>query len=710
MKLIITEKPKVAQKMAEALADSKVIRQKGKGQASYFEFTKNGEQIFVAPAVGHLYTLEEKQKTNTYPTFEIEWRPSYEVSKGSEYTKGYVKTIEMLAKKADEIIVACDFDIEGSLIGYNALRYAGKRDVGSRMKFSALTKKDLQEAYMDRKDIDLENALAGESRHMLDWYYGINLSRALMSAIKSTGRFQVMSIGRVQGPALKFLADKEKLIKAFIPTPYWEITAEIQKIIFKHEIPKFTDKEKAQKAFDSSKIPPAKIVSITKKPFKTEPNPPFDLTSLQLEAYKQFKIQPKETQAIAQTLYENSMISYPRTSSQRLPAKLGLDRIISLLKTQQEYSVLAQILIDNRWFKPKEGKKDDPAHPAIHPTGQKGDVGTRERKVYDLIVKRFFSCFAQPAKRESQKVVALLNDQKFIITGSRTVEKGWFEFYAPYVKLNEITLPDFKQDQEVEAKNHKMEEKMTQPPKRFTPASIISELESRNLGTKATRATVIDTLFKRGYLKGDKSIEVTEFGIQVSDTVNKYAPDILDEEFTRSIEKDMEMIQKDTSYSKKVVDDGKKVLIKTLDNFKRSESDVGSDLSGALYGAQEAAKVLGKCPKCGDGDIKKLISRNKKQFAGCSNYPDCDNTYPLPQMGLIEATAKTCEHENAPIVKVIRKGKRPFEMCVAVGCPSKADWGKYKKKYPAKKKTTARKKTSTKKGSTTRKKTTSKKK
>ncbi|MFN3909853.1 MAG: toprim domain-containing protein, partial [Candidatus Anstonellaceae archaeon] len=178
MQLIIAEKPKVAQKIAQSLAQGEIAKKKGSGKAYYFEIERHGKKIVVAPAVGHLYSLDEKIKSNSYPTFDIEWREAYAVSEESKYTKDYIKTIESLAKKADEVIIACDYDIEGSLIGFNVLRFAAKKSDGKRMKFSSLTKEELIEAYENKKDLDLENALAGEARHILDWFYGINLSRA----------------------------------------------------------------------------------------------------------------------------------------------------------------------------------------------------------------------------------------------------------------------------------------------------------------------------------------------------------------------------------------------------------------------------------------------------------------------------------------------------------------------------------------------------
>jgi DNA topoisomerase-1 len=377
---------------------------------------------------------------------------------------------------------------------------------------------------------------------------------------------------------------------------------------------------------------------------------------------------------MAQTLYEQSMISYPRTSSQKLPEKLNLGKIVQALAKQAEYTALANQLIAAKRFKPLEGKKEDSAHPAIHPTGQQGSVGERERKLYDLIVRRFLACMAPPARRESAKVKARCGTQGYATTGSRTTSPGWFEYYKPYVKLEEVTLPGWKEGQSVAATDFELADKMTQPPKRLTPASVISELEDHDLGTKATRAVVVDTLFKRGYLTGKTSITVTSFGRAVCDIMDKYSPEILDEELTRGIEEEMEAIQEKHIHPQIVVEDGKKILTAILEHFKGQEATIGQELSVALTGAREAAAKLGPCPACGQ-DLKKISLRGGRQFVGCSGYPECKQTYPLPQGALIEAVGKVCEKCNTPQIRVIRKGRRPFEMCLSPTCPTKEAWG-----------------------------------
>ncbi len=673
MKLIICEKPKVAEKIASALADT-VVERKVANSIAYYTTEHKGEQITVVPAVGHIYSLHEKTKSSGYPVFDIEWAPAYEVEKEAAYTRGYVKNIAELAKKADELIAACDYDIEGSLIGYNAIRFAAKAKTGKRMKFSALTPSDLVEAYEERGPLDIENALAGEARHFLDWFYGINLSRALMGAIRSRGVYKVMSIGRVQGPALGILAEREKEIMAFIPVPYWVLSAKCKEVRFMHVPERFDSKEGATKAMGNSSKD-GTVKKIEKRQYEQSPYPPFDLTSLQVEAYRQFGFAPKQTLDMSQTLYEASLISYPRTASQKLPAKLNLAKVLRELAKNPAYSEKAGKLLAGNRTTPFEGKKEDPAHPAIHPTGiANSGLGEREGKLYDLIVKRFLACFAQNAKRESQKIELLSGTETYATSGNRTVEQGWFEYYAPYLKLEEVTLPTFAEAEKVQMAGFKIEEKKTQPPKRYTEASLVSELEDRDLGTKATRAVVVETLFKRGYLKG-KSIHTTPFGLAVYDALKKDAPEIMDEELTRSIEHEMDQITEGKVGEKKVIEDGKKIVTKIVTGMKLKEREIGLDLAAGFKQKENEASMLGKCVKCGN-DLRVIKSRFGKNFVGCSGYPECKTTFPLPQMALIEPQGSVCEKCRTPMIKVIRKGRKPFVMCLDPTCETKKGWAK----------------------------------
>ena len=292
-----------------------------------------------------------------WPIFELEWEPSYE-KKSAAFTKKYLELLKKLCRKAKEIVIATDFDNEGEVIGWNVLRFVCKQKDAKRMKFSTLTTEELEKSFDNPlPHLAWENAYAGESRHYVDWMYGINLSRALMSAIKQAGSFRILSIGRVQGPALKIIVDREREIEKFKPEPYWQVFAIVDDNKFKH--PKDIFDKKELDKFENIK---EAMAETTKTEESIIPPVPFDLTTLQTEAYKHFKISPSETLKIAQNLYIDGLISYPRTSSQKIPKEIEPKKI---LKTLSKNFPLAKEA--TRAF-PVEGKKSDPAHPSIYPT------------------------------------------------------------------------------------------------------------------------------------------------------------------------------------------------------------------------------------------------------------------------------------------------------------------------------------------------------
>ncbi|VVB66476.1 Reverse gyrase [Candidatus Gugararchaeum adminiculabundum] len=680
MKLIVCEKPSVASRVAQALSQG-VNGAKKSGKITYFEIERDGEKMLIAPAVGHLYTIVQTAKQKGYPVFDVTWGPSHKSSKEAAFTKPYLDNLTKLGKKKGitEYINSCDFDLEGSVIGYNAIRFAcGNTDESKikRMKFSALTDEDLVEAYDNRMPLDKTNVEAGEARHMLDWLWGINLSRALMQAIKTSGSFRIMSIGRVQGPSLNILVKKEKSIAEFISEPYWELYASCKGVKFQHETRRFKAKEDADEAKDKSSKN-STVSKVERRVFATPSPFPFDLTTLQVDSYAAFGYSPSRTLEIAQTLYEGTLISYPRTASQKLPERLNLQKIIKEIAKNPEYAHLANELIHDRLFKPNEGKKEDAAHPAIFPTGKipAKSLGAQEKKLYDLITKRFLACFATPAKREELKVALLSGTEKYTLSGRRTIEENWISFYKPYADFKETTLPDFKQGENAYIDKFEILDKMTQPPKRYTEASVVQELEKLQLGTKATRASIVETLYKRGYVE-EKQIHVTELGMTVSSVLEKYSPAIMDDVLTRNIEMKLEMISEGGMKKEEIIQEGKDVLSEILTGFKEKEIEIGAELSVAIREAKEKASLLGPCNKCGK-QLRLIIMRGGKAFVGCTGYPECHNTYPVPQMALIKPLGKMCEFCHAPMIKVIRRGKRPFDMCITVGCKSKENWGKH---------------------------------
>jgi len=676
VELIITEKPSSAKKIAEALAEGKATIKKNK-QTSYFELTHNKKKILITSAVGHLYGLVEANKKGwDYPVFDIEWRESYKSSKDLKYVKNYIDTIIMLTKQADEFTIACDYDVEGEVIGLNIIRFACKKKDGNRMKFSTLTKPDLIEAYEKKSShLDWGQALAGETRHKLDWFYGINLSRALTHSVKTAGSFHVMSAGRVQGPALKMLVDREREIMQFKPEPFWLINLKgiYQKadIEASHEKDKIFDKKEVEKILSNVKSQKeAKVIDVKRARRNQAPPNPFNLTTLQSESYALFRITPKETLAIAQTLYLAGVTSYPRTSSQILDPKLGFQKILKDLSKQPEYDLLCRELLKRPALKPNNGNKTDPAHPAIYPTGQvPNTLKPREKKVYDLIVKRFMATFADPAVRETMQVTLDVNKEKFVTKGTRTIEENWHVFYKPYLKMEEITLPDMKQDDSVTIKKIEKEDKETQPPNRFNQSSIIKELEKRNLGTKATRADILDRLFQRGYVEGVQ-IHVTNLGMETIKVLEKHAPTILDEKLTADFEEEMEKIREGKQKEEKVLDKAIIFLKQLLGDFKKKEKEIGKEIIHSLHATQDKQNYIGKCLDCEGGSLT-IKSGKFGRFIACDKYPDCKATFKIPKTGMVKNTDQLCEHDGYPMVNVIMKGKRPQLYCIKPDCQSK---------------------------------------
>src|SRR3989338_6002368 len=619
--LIITEKPSQSLKIAEALADKKPSKKTEKGVV-YYELKHKGKDILVGCAVGHIFNLKEKKSNGwTYPTYDYEWQPSYKISKDSSYTKKYLDVLKKLSKLSGEFTVACDYDLEGSLIGYNIIRFICNKKDGRRMKFSTLTKDELVNSYEKAlKHLDFPLIESGEARHMIDFLFGINLSRALTLSVKNaTKRFKILSTGRVQGPSLKILAEREIEINKFKSEPFWELES-IGNITSKHEKGMFWKGEEVKKIHNKIKKEKKAVVdSIKKSEFPQAPPFPFDLTSLQLEAYRSLRINPKDTLEIAQELYSASYISYPRTSSNQLPPSINVKKILTDLSKQKEYKELCEELIRENKLTPNNGKKQDPAHPAIHPTGvMPKKLDGRQSKIYDLIVRRTLASLAESAKRE-------------------------------------------------------------------TPASIIKELEKRELGTKATRSAIIESLYNRNYVK-DQSLEVTDLGLKTVETLDKYCPEILDEKMTRDLEEDMEEIRAGKETKEKVIDRAKRDLDKILKHFKENEIKIGKELSVANQETLEKESIVGKCPECKKNDLRIMYSRRfKSYFVACSGYPKCKTTFSLPNYALPKPTDKLCEECKSPLVLMIRKGKRPYEYCINKQCPKKEELLKQQQKIIKKK-------------------------
>jgi len=691
--LIITEKPAAAEKIASALSngtDEKIVN---KDKVSYYEFFRDGKKYLVGCAVGHLFGIQQVSARGPFPNFDVEWKPNFEgKNKSSYFTKKYYDNLKKLCNGAEEIIVATDYDVEGEVIGWNIVRFICKKKDAKRAKFSSLTKDSLERAFENLQEhLNWSSAFAGETRHYLDWFYGINLSRGLMKALTTTGKFRILSIGRVQGPALKIVFDKEKEISNFKAETFWQVFLNVvddkkQNVEVKYPKDIFNKKEllkfehlKGKKGVAKTEIKEEKI----------SPPVPFDLTTLQTESYRFFGFTPSQTLKIAQSLYLAGVISYPRTSSQKIPEEIGSEKILKQLK---KYTTLTKYAVNK---KPIEGSKSDPAHPSIFPTGEQKKLSPQEKKVYDLIVKRFISCFCEPAVVDVKRMVVEVNEIKFYASGKKIKEKNWMAVYPN--KNEDREIPTI--NGEVDVREIRIEEKQTKPPARYSAASLVKELEKRGLGTKATRAAIIETLYSRGYIS-EKSIKVTPLGMKMVETLDKFSPVILDEKLTREIEKEMESIENETNFEKLkneeeiILEKAKKTIVGIAGEMVKNFGAIGKSLEDAnekVWEQEKEANTMTKCPVCKKGKLRIMYGRKfKRYFVSCDAYPKCKTIYSLPPKGMMkpardkEGNIEMCKECGFPLVISMKRGSRPWKFCFNPACVSNKDWVKKKEEYKKK--------------------------
>jgi DNA topoisomerase-1 len=697
--LIITEKPAAAAKIAAALSGATDEKITNKDKVSYYEFYKGSKRYIVGCAVGHLFGVQQIEARGPFPNFEIDWFPAGRKKK-NDFTKKYLTVLRRLAKEASEVIVATDFDVEGEVIGWNVVRFVCKKKDAKRMKFSLLTNEALEESFENLlPTLNWGAAFSGETRHYLDWFYGINLSRGLMKALSSTGTFRILSIGRVQGPALKIVVDKEREIEAFESEPYWNVFLQVKdikgnKLEVKYPKDIFKESELLKFKHLRGKSGEAKT-SISE--VEVAAPVPFDLTTLQTEAYKNCGSTPSQTLKTAQSLYLSGAISYPRTSSQEYDESIGYGKILKKLK---KYTSVVKYAVNE---KPTQGKKKDPAHPAIYPTGEKVKIPERDKKIYDLIVKRFISCFCDMAVIDRKRVGVKVGGLGFSANGTQIKEKGWMNVYPHGTKEIKIVTLDGK----VDVLEIRTEEKETKPPRRYSAASLVKELEKKNLGTKATRANIIETLYSRGYVR-EKSIEVTELGLRMCETLEKYAPVILSEEMTADMTKKLEEIETASGdfekMEREVLEESKKVVTSIAEGMTANMDAMGKSLADAnaiVWEEEKEANTMDKCRKCGKGNLRVMYGKRfGRYFVSCDAYPDCKTIYSLPpkgmmkparvskkvaeELGIDEGSLDMCKECGFPLVQSFQRGKAPWKFCFNMECVTNEEAKKKKAEFKAK--------------------------
>ena len=586
--------------------------------------------------------------------------------------KGIIRALKNLAKKADSVVIGTDFDREGELIGSDALRQIllVAPDVPvSRARYSAFTKAELDHAFANLVDLDQDLADAGESRQYIDLVWGAVLTRYLTLARRG-GFGNVRSAGRVQTPTLALVVQKEEERNAFVPEDYWVISGELShkgSDAFKttHATARFKDEAAANAAYAHVReAKEAKVMDVAKKARTQRPPAPFNTTSLQAAAASE-GLSPARTMRLAESLYMSGLISYPRVDNTVYPRSLDLKECVRTLSSVPQYAPVCKELLAQPKLTATRGKQETTDHPPIYPTAaaDPNKLQPAEWKLYNLVARRFMATLMDSSVSEGTKVSFMIGGEPFVTSGSVLVKPGFRAIY-PYGLKKDDQLPALEVGDVCDVRKMQLEAKQTEPPARYSQGRLIQEMERRGLGTKSTRANIIQRLYDVKYLKGDP-VEPSQLGMAVIKALHEFAPPITTPEMTAELEQSMTAVSEGHDTQDRVVEKSRAALATWIEKLIEHKDDLGEEIADAVV----ADAKVGVCPKCGKDLVMKSSAKTRGSFIGCMGWPDCDVTYPVPQ-GRISPLEDVCPECGAPRIKVQPFRQRAYETCVNPKCPT----------------------------------------
>ncbi|MDK2892062.1 DNA topoisomerase I [Methanohalophilus sp.] len=657
MHLIIAEKHIAAKRIASILSSGKPENKRING-IDIYRFD-NGEETVIMGLSGHIVQLDFPRAYNNWQEVDASELVNADIITTPTHTR-IVGALKKLGREASKVTIATDYDREGELIGVEALEIVKEVNPDieyDRVVYSAITKSSIEEAFANPIKIDFNLADAGHSRQVIDLVWGAALTRYLSLAAMRLGK-SFLSVGRVQSPTLALIVDREKERDAFVAQPYWEIYATITKdgelFTIKHSTARFWDKDEADAAY--GKIGSKAVVTLIETGFKKDKPPtPFNTTEF-IRAANSIGFTPAKAMRIAESLYTNGFISYPRTDNTVYPKSIDLRAQIEMF-SKGSFGKYAQKLLSKKDLTPTRGKKETTDHPPIYPTSvaSKSKLGEDEWKVYELVVRRFFATFAGPAVWETIKARFDINGEEFRANGARLVEEGW-RWYYHYNAPEERLLPQLTEGETLPISGKEMLDKETMPPGRYGQGRLIKIMEDLGLGTKATRHEIISKLYSRSYVHGNP-LQPTQTAYAVIEALEKYAPTITKPDMTSKLEEDMDRIAEGTVSEEEVLLESRAMLSSVFEELKKNQENI----SKALREGLRKDKIIGKCPECGS---ELMIRRSKRgsRFIGCNGYPDCTFSLPLPKSGNILVTDKKCEKHGIYHIKVNTGKRRAWDL------------------------------------------------
>ena len=630
-----------------------------------------GTDFMIESTMGHIRDLPKR-------TFGVDiahdFTPEYVLMPEK---KEAISQLKKAWEKADKIYLATDPDREGEAIAWHTseicsnLKLKTENSKFFRISFHEITKSAVEKAIANPRTIDMDLVNAQQARRILDRIVGYKLSPLLWFKIR-----RGLSAGRVQSVAVRLIVEREREIEKFVPEEYWEIWSDLKKhlggklpeapifsakLVKKNgETIKIGDKKGAEEIVQELERAGFEIAEILRKEIKRNPAPPFITSTLQQRAANTFGWTPKRTMQIAQRLYEEGLITYHRTDSNHL-AEEAIEAARKFIAKKYGQNFLPE---QPRRFQTKS-KVAQEAHEAVRPTNVKLEIGNwkleigaDERRLYELIWKRFVACQMKETVYDETKIQVLataeINHYLLEALGRVIKFEGWLAIYggAERQKEGEVELPELEKSDELDLVKIRPEQKFTQPPFRYNEASLIKILEEYGIGRPSTYAPIISTIQERQYVeKIEKSFRPTPLGIAVNDFLVEYFSDIVDYQFTAQMEDSLDEIA-----------EGKKEWVNTLRQFYQPFGEKLKGVSKIAEKVPVATEATDEnCPNCGAPLVIRIGRFGK--FLSCSKFPECKFTKPY-----LREAGFNCQKCGAPmVIKRTKKGKTFF------GCSSWPD-------------------------------------
>ena len=630
-----------------------------------------GGSTKVVASMGHIRDLP---KSKLGVDIEHDFEPEYINIRG----KGdLIKSLKADSKKAKKVYLATDPDREGEAIAWHLAKILeDNKEKITRVTFNEITKTAVQKAIKEPRNIDMNTVDAQQARRVLDRIVGYKISPLLWKKVK-----RGLSAGRVQSVAVKLIVDRENEIENFIPEEYWNIYANLEDEKSKKQFEaKFYGKNGKKEEVRSKEqadtilknIENAKYIisDIKKGEKKRNPAPPFTTSTMQQEASRKLGFTLKKTMSVAQTLYEGGFITYMRTDSTRISEEARAAAKTHIV------SIYGEEYYENRYYKTSKDAQD--AHEGIRPTysetepdSVKDDLNKDQYKLYKLIYNRFMASQMKPAIYDTMSVNIKANDYNFKANGQNLKFKGFMVLYVEGTdekeEQEEGMLPALEEKQEVKLIKIDPKQSFTEPPARYTEASLVKALEEKGIGRPSTYSPTITTILERRYIeKVQKQLTPTELGKIVNKLLTENFSDIINVEFTAKIENEFDEIAEGK-------EEWKKMIREFYGPFEKELEKVEKELEHVEL-VDEVSDV--QCEKCGRMMVYKYGRYGK--FLACPGYPECKNTKPI-----IETIDVPCPKCGATVQ--VRKTKKKRNYYICENNPETCDYISWNKPKPGEK-------------------------